>query len=35
MREVSGSVIPPVIAHALFDIIVYGGASLAPVWIWS
>jgi len=35
MRKVSKSVIPPALAHALFDIIVYGGASLAPVWIWS
>ncbi|MCK4853904.1 MAG: CPBP family intramembrane metalloprotease [Bacteroidales bacterium] len=35
MREASRSVIPPALAHALFDIIVYGGASLAPVWIWS
>jgi membrane protease YdiL (CAAX protease family) len=35
MREASRSVIPPALAHAIFDIIVYGGASLAPVWIWS
>jgi membrane protease YdiL (CAAX protease family) len=35
MRVASRSVIPPALAHALFDIIVYGGASLAPVWIWS
>lgn len=35
MREASRSVIPPALAHALFDIIVYGGASLAPFWIWS
>jgi len=35
MREFSRSVLPPALAHALFDIIVYGGASLAPVWIWS
>ncbi len=35
MRKVSGSVIPPAVAHALFDVIVYGGASLVPVWIWS
>jgi membrane protease YdiL (CAAX protease family) len=35
MREASRNVIPPALAHALFDIIVYGGASLAPVWIWS
>lgn len=35
MREGSRSVIPPALAHAVFDIIVYGGASMAPVWIWS
>lgn len=35
MKEVSRNVIPPALAHALFDIIVYGGAILAPVWIWS
>jgi len=35
VKEASGSVIPPALAHALFDIIVYGGAILAPVWIWS
>ena len=35
MREVSRSIFPPVLAHALFDILVYGGASFAPVWIWG
>jgi len=35
MREASRSIVPPALAHGLFDIIVYGGASLAPVWIWS
>jgi membrane protease YdiL (CAAX protease family) len=35
MREGSRSVIPPALAHSLFDIVVYGGLSLAPVWIWS
>jgi membrane protease YdiL (CAAX protease family) len=35
MREASRSAIPPALAHALFDIIVYGGASLTPVWIWN
>ncbi len=35
MREGSRSIIPPAIAHGLFDIVVYGGLSLAPVWIWS
>jgi membrane protease YdiL (CAAX protease family) len=35
MRKKSGSIIPPALAHALFDIVVYGGAVLAPVWVWS
>jgi membrane protease YdiL (CAAX protease family) len=35
MREASRNVFPPALAHAFFDILVYGGASLAPVWIWS
>ena len=35
LREGSRSSIPPVIAHALFDIILYGGYALAPVWVWS
>jgi membrane protease YdiL (CAAX protease family) len=35
MREASRSIIPPAIAHGLFDIVVYGGLSFAPVWVWS
>ena len=35
LRELSESVIPPVIAHALFDVILYGGLATAPVWVWS
>jgi len=35
MREGSRSIVPPALAHGLFDILVYGGASLAPVWIWN
>ncbi|MCK5693629.1 MAG: CPBP family intramembrane metalloprotease, partial [Bacteroidales bacterium] len=35
LRELSGSTIPPVIAHAVFDIILYGGLAIAPVWVWS
>jgi membrane protease YdiL (CAAX protease family) len=35
MRDHSGSIIPPALAHAIFDILVYGGAALAPVWVWS
>jgi membrane protease YdiL (CAAX protease family) len=35
LRDRSGSSIPPVIAHAIFDIILYGGMSAIPVWVWS
>lgn len=35
LRHYSKSVIPPAGAHALFDIIVYGGVASAPVWIWG
>ena len=35
LRELSRSTIPPVIAHAAFDIILYGGLASAPVWVWS
>jgi len=35
LRELSKSTFPPVIAHAAFDIVLYGGLSVAPVWVWS
>ena len=35
LREGARSVIPPVIAHAIFDIVLYGGYAMAPVWVWS
>jgi membrane protease YdiL (CAAX protease family) len=35
LRELSGNTIPPVIAHAVFDIVLYGGLVSAPVWVWS
>ena len=35
LRELSGSTVPPVIAHAVFDIALYGGLASAPVWVWS
>lgn len=35
VREGARSVIPPVLAHALFDILLYGGYAVAPVWVWS
>ena len=35
LRDLARSSIPPVIAHAIFDIMLYGGMSVAPVWVWS
>jgi membrane protease YdiL (CAAX protease family) len=35
MRNSAGSIIPPALAHACFDILVYGGAAVAPVWVWG
>jgi membrane protease YdiL (CAAX protease family) len=35
LRELSGNTIPPLIAHAVFDIVLYGGLVSAPVWVWS
>jgi membrane protease YdiL (CAAX protease family) len=35
LRELSGNTIPPVIAHAVFDIVLYGTLTTAPVWVWS
>jgi len=35
IRELAGSTVPPVIAHAVFDIVLYGGLASAPIWVWS
>ena len=35
LRELSGSSFPPAIAHAAFDVMVYGGMATAPVWVWT
>ena len=35
LRELSRSTIPPLIAHAVFDIVLYGPLATAPVWVWS
>jgi membrane protease YdiL (CAAX protease family) len=35
LRESSGSVIPPMVAHAAFDLVVYGALAQAPWWVWS
>ncbi len=35
LRELSDSVLPPSLAHACFDVIVYGGFVSAPIWVWG
>ena len=35
LRELSGSTLPPVIAHAVFDVVLYGGLATVPVWVWT
>lgn len=35
LREGARNSIPPIIAHAIFDILVYGSYALAPLWVWS
>jgi len=35
LREFSGSILPPAIAHAVFDVVLYGGLATAPVWVWT
>ncbi len=35
LRELSGSVLAPLAAHVLFDIVVYGENVQAPWWVWS
>lgn len=34
-RHFSGSVLPPLAAHVLFDILVYGDSAQAPWWVWA
>jgi membrane protease YdiL (CAAX protease family) len=34
LRQLSGSVLPSLAGHVLFDIIVYGGRAHAPWWVW-
>jgi membrane protease YdiL (CAAX protease family) len=35
LRETSNHVLPPLLAHAVFDIILYGALPVPPVWVWS
>lgn len=34
-RALSKSIIPPAIAHGVFDVLAYGGLSSWPAWVWS
>jgi membrane protease YdiL (CAAX protease family) len=35
LREYSNNILPPIIGHAVFDIIVYGDYLHSPWWLWS
>lgn len=35
LREFSQSTLPAVVAHAVFDVVVYGGLATMPVWVWT
>ena len=35
LRHYSRSILPPAVAHGIFDMLVYGGAAAAPVWVWG
>jgi membrane protease YdiL (CAAX protease family) len=35
LRQVSGHTVPSMVAHAAFDLVVYGGLAHAPWWVWS
>jgi hypothetical protein len=35
LRQSSGSAIPPMAAHAAFDLIVYGALARSPWWVWG
>lgn len=34
IKQISGSIIPALVAHALFDVWIYGQLSGAPWWVW-
>lgn len=35
LKEISRSSLPPVIAHAVFDVVLYGGLATFPAWVWA
>lgn len=34
LKQVSKSLVPPVVAHLVFDVLVYAGYTQAPWWVW-
>lgn len=35
LRYFSRSIYPPLMAHAIFDVLVYGGSVVLPFWVWG
>ncbi len=35
LRDLSRSCLPPMMAHAVFDVVLYGGLATAPLWVWA
>ena len=35
LRELSQSTLPAMVAHAVFDVVVYGGLATMPFWVWT
>ncbi|MFP4055322.1 MAG: CPBP family intramembrane glutamic endopeptidase [Candidatus Brocadiia bacterium] len=35
LRELARSVLPPLLAHAAFDVVVYGALAEPPWWVWA
>lgn len=35
LKELSRSSLPPIMAHAVFDVVLYGGLATFPAWVWA
>jgi len=35
LKELSRSSLPPMLAHAVFDVVLYGGLATFPAWVWA
>ena len=35
LRELSQSTFPAMLAHAVFDVVLYGGLATMPIWVWT